>query len=155
MTPSDLPREIPPSRDLWPDIAARLDAPEAPIPLHRHRSRHRTLVFASLVVLSAAAAFLGVLLRPAPAPPPVAWDGAMDDARTALADTLEARRDELDPVTIAVVQDNLRILDEAIAETRQALTEAPDDADLQRRLAGHVHRRADLVDVVRDLPPTP
>jgi hypothetical protein len=52
----------------------------------------------------------------------------------ALKQLLVEHRDELDPETVRVIEKNLKIIEEAIAQSRQALNSDPANADVQRHL---------------------
>jgi len=56
-----------------------------------------------------------------------------------------ARRDELSPVTLKVVQRNLRIIDEAIGELRRALEEDPGNRHLESLLLANHRRGVELL----------
>lgn len=59
------------------------------------------------------------------------YEQAIDDLHT----VLEARRAGLDPATVAVLEENLRVIDRAIAESRAALDADPASRELTRMLA--------------------
>lgn len=50
-----------------------------------------------------------------------------EEAAAHLLELVEARGDELSPETRAIIEDNLRIIDEAIDQVREALDAEPDD----------------------------
>jgi hypothetical protein len=62
-----------------------------------------------------------------------------------LEDTLERDRRLLDPATIAVVEENLAIIDRAMQEARQALTEDPANSYLSGHVAQTRQRKIDLL----------
>jgi type VI protein secretion system component VasK len=133
---SGLPREIFPARDLWPDIARRLDG--------RKTFHWMPLAAAASVAISVAAVW-------------ITWQTAMEQRRNA-AFLLEARqtlqqiqqpylpvraayaaqwpalREQLDPETAAVVERNLEIIRNANAELSRALQRNPDSPVLQQLL---------------------
>lgn len=167
---------IPPSRDLWEGIEARIAAPPAVTNRRRFSFTVPQLLAASvaLAVLSGAAA---LRLRPAhyaaeavvgqsasPSPratgveraaidltPERSVDAALlDDAAydrlvADLERTLEKGRGALDPSTIAVVEENLAIIDQAAQEARQALREDPANAYLNGHVAQTRQRKIDLL----------
>jgi len=51
----------------------------------------------------------------------------------------------LDPATVAVVDENLRVIDAAIAAARAALDQDPASALLSQRLAGAYDMKLDLL----------
>ncbi|CAN5523245.1 hypothetical protein BH24GEM3_BH24GEM3_01490 [soil metagenome] len=190
----ELPREIAPPRDLWLDIAARLDQRRVPLPgleLHASdaaapatdpqvisldarraaRSPRRAAWMAwgvraaaalALIVLSSA--ITAVLMRPgpqeaqlatqraAPARPGVTALVAFEPTeaeyiRTAddLATLLDSRRHLLAPETVRVVEENLRIIDRAIAESRAALEADPNNVDLTHMLGGTYQQKIEML----------
>lgn len=62
-----------------------------------------------------------------------------------LEEALAQRRDALDPVTIAVLESNLRIIDAAIAEAVAALEREPGNAYLNRHLGNTVEKKIDVL----------
>jgi tetratricopeptide (TPR) repeat protein len=69
------------------------------------------------------------------------YDGAIEELEQALAGT----RATLDPRTVAVIEDNLRIIDEAIADARAALAADPNDVDLYQYLDHTLMKKIDLL----------
>lgn len=64
---------------------------------------------------------------------------------TALEAELNARRGSLAPETVATIEENLAIIDQAIAEARAALHADPGSADLSRHLSGVYRQKVDLL----------
>jgi predicted kinase len=62
-----------------------------------------------------------------------------------LEQELEQRRADLDPATVAVVEENLKIIDEAIEEARAALADDPSSSYLTTHLAQTMQRKVDLL----------
>ncbi len=155
----ELPRELEPERDLWPDI-------EAALPLRRDRPtrlRPWRLAVAALLLVAATAAITAALVgNEAPVPPsptatlvelsPPDWQAEMRQASDLLAATLEQRKDELDPATLAVVEENLAIIDRAIADCAAALETDPDDDELRRALLAVWRKKIDLLEQASRLP---
>lgn len=77
--------------------------------------------------------------------PQVTLAAAYDPAISQLGVEFQRRRGELDPETIRVVEENLAIIDAAIAEAGQALAEDPASAFLNSHLAGAMRRKVDLL----------
>jgi hypothetical protein len=93
--------------------------------------------------------------RPAPAPganvPGVAdYDRAIATLRTAVGE----RRAELDSGTVAVLERNLRIIDEAIRQSREALAADPGSPLAGRALTKALDRKVELLRTVALLPRT-
>jgi anti-sigma factor RsiW len=69
------------------------------------------------------------------------YEGAIRELELALATT----RASLDPRTVEVIEQNLLIIDAAIAEARAALADDPSDIDLYRYLDGTLMKKIDLL----------
>jgi len=158
-----LPRSVPPERDLWPEIAARLEetgsAPSPAgisIPIRAGKHAFRTvwnwqpLAWAATLVLAVSVGFwLGRSPVPsadgvaeqrtgAPSATPmhaVALTARADlqQTRAALAKDIERRVDGLNPSTRAVVLDNLAVINQALDDIDAALA-ATADSGLDARL---------------------
>ncbi len=154
-----LPRERTPERDLFPEIAARIEPPAA--------RRTWALAVAAALLLFAGLALLLRLERSGAGGPTVVpsettfalrpaesaiarsaygeTDRALAGIRLELRRTIEARKDELPAETRALVFENLRIIDQAIADIEAALDAAPADADLARTYIAYRERQIDLL----------
>ncbi len=168
---SELPAELDPGRELWPEISARI-APDRSVPaspLRRGRSSGRSRW---LYRAAAAAALLALAVPlslwwagrqategPAVAPRAAAprfpryaagaelarsEDGVLL-ARRDLLTVVERGRDLLDPETMAVVEANMALLDEAIGELRGALEEEPVNRRLRLLLAARYQQEVRLL----------
>lgn len=167
-----------PAADLWSGIAARIA--QAPGPVSRHANVRampnlRRYSF-SLPQLAAAALVLMVLsagamwyVRPGtaaappgprgPAAPATATirvadfaDAAYDSAITDLQRALVESRDRLDARTIAILERNLAIIDEAIGQARTALERDPSNPYLNTHLASARRRKLALLRRASALP---
>lgn len=69
------------------------------------------------------------------------YDAAIGD----LERVLREQRDRLDPRTVIVLERNLRVIDDAIGDARQALAADPANALLNAHLAGARQRKLDLL----------
>lgn len=147
-----LPEEVEPSRDLWEGIAPRLAT-------RRALSPRRVAVLAAPWLAAAAVTVFAVsaLTRtPVPAPAPASTPAAVQTpvaqpasqlageaeyvrATEELMTALAGARTKMTPETQAVVDRNLRVIDEALAEIRGALAQDPDDAELVQLLSS-THR---------------
>ena len=58
---------------------------------------------------------------------------------------LESGRDKLAPETVAVLEENLRIIDKALGDARLALQQDPANRELQDYFAGSVTKKLDMV----------
>ncbi|MDH3456559.1 MAG: zf-HC2 domain-containing protein [Gemmatimonadota bacterium] len=144
-----------PDRDLWPDIASRLEKSGSVVDIATRRAVPRRVSFsvpqlvAAAVVLmavSAGAVWLTMTSSSTPGEPGVSSGGPAtvvtavavteyDAAVAALEQELAARRSSLDRTTVAVLEENLRIIDEAIEEARAALERDPGNTYLNQHLA--------------------
>lgn len=153
-------------------LAGTLDP--AVVPLHSRRRRvvmtvpQLAAAAVALVVLSAGAVWLALpgqvgtavvaegpagdatsVAAPGTAPagvePQVRLAAAYDPAISQLEQEFDRRREELDPETIRVVQQNLAIIDEAITEAGRALAKDPSSAFLNTHLASAMRRKVDLL----------
>jgi hypothetical protein len=162
---------VPPGRDLWPDIRARLTprstvpaAPPAPnvVPLAPRRRVFLTvpqLMAASIAVAAVSGAVVWAALESvSTAPVPVVaavseagngmpWlvSAAYEPGMSTLEAEYQARRAELDPETILVIERNLAIIDEAIREAQEALAADPSSGFLNTRLADSLRRRMSIL----------
>jgi anti-sigma factor RsiW len=158
-----------PARDLWAPIEATIETSRAtPIGTPRQR-RLVTVSFARLVaaasvvaVLAGGVAWLAATSRspapiasasdsvqptiPAPAATPAALAVASyRDAAADLERVLEAGRSTLRPETMRVIEENLRTIDLAIAQTDSALRRDPGSAYLNQYLAATMQRKLKLL----------
>ncbi|HEV2132387.1 MAG TPA: zf-HC2 domain-containing protein [Longimicrobiaceae bacterium] len=197
----ELPREIAPPRDLWLDIAARLDQRRIPlrglelhaadttapaaepqvISLDARRAARSTRraawmawgvrAAAALALIVLSSTITAVLMRQgpqeaqlatqqaAPARPGITALVAFEPTeaeyiRTAddLAAVLDSRRHLLAPETARVVEENLRIIDRAIAEARAALEADPNNVDLTHMLGGTYQQKIEMLQHAAQLP---
>jgi len=153
---ADLPGEMEPSRDLWPDIEGRLTGQ----PSSRWPVRRVLLAVAALVVVGFA---LSLLRAPTTAPQlrSSAESGivqatnrtaTLDDvrleyrqARDELLEVVQARRGEISPETLQVIENNLALIDRAIDEIETVLVVNPGEGRLDRHLRLAYHRQIELL----------
>ena len=154
-----LPKEVSPSRDLWPALSAEIAAGPRVLPFVPRRVVYGGLAAAAVVVMALLVGRGGpgpqapggpsATAIPAAASPGTDLNDAeadYDRATNALLATLQDHRDHLAPETIQSVERNLAVIDEALAEVRAALDKDPGNAELTRMLAA-THRKK--VDVLR------
>ncbi len=147
-----LPKTLSPARDLWPGIAERIGG------------RKRGPLGGWLPIGLAAAAAVAIALastllpRPGPAPPPVLpvavspgsdalHEVEADYARatTALLAALSERPSSLSSETLASVQKNLDVIDQALAEVREALRKDPHNGELTHMLVATHRKKLDVL----------
>lgn len=169
---AELPRSIAPERDLWPQIAARLDASSAideeTVVLFRRPERARRRAASWTYVVTAAAVVLLMLgapvllnrgqqpVTPQANPPAVASVPEGDEelkrvaaqyvaARDQLAALLAQRRGDIAPETLAVVEENLTVISTAVSQIQTALAAQPDSPKLERMLYAAYRSEVDLL----------
>jgi anti-sigma factor RsiW len=166
---ADLPAEILPERELWSEIAARIDtaAPRrawhAPRWLGMAAAAILLVVSSSLLTLHLSERRLASRVT-APAewlgpsgPPPtalVSFAPAERDYQNAIAElqtVLAARKGELAPETVTTLETNLRIIDEAIAQSRAALERDPNSAELTQMLTDAYDQKMNVLARVVEL----
>lgn len=69
------------------------------------------------------------------------YDAAIAELERLIAD----RRDELDPRTVTAIEDNLLIIDQAIAQAQRALAQDPSSAYLNEYLAATMRQKLDFL----------
>lgn len=156
-----LPLEMAPGRDLWAGIAARIEprADVVPISSARRWKAPRWLAMAATIVgvaVSSSLITFKVMERRAPEPVAVvpvqsvaapstaaptalvAFKPAEQDYEVAIAElerVLASRGSNLAPATVKTLETNLRIIDEAIRQSRAALEKDPNSRELTDMLA--------------------
>ncbi|MDH3291154.1 MAG: zf-HC2 domain-containing protein [Gemmatimonadota bacterium] len=154
-----------PAVDLWPAIVRRLGTAVEPVTDLTQRRARRRIAFSvpqlaaagvALMLLSAGAVWLTVARN---GPPVVAVDSAAPvaaltvsaelaayDATIAeLGAALRLDGDRLDTATVRVLEENLAIIDRAIAEARTALEQDPASRYLNGHLGRTLRRKVDLL----------
>lgn len=174
-----LPAELLPERDLWGGIAAQIEHrtnASSPSPSPRRdeerrggvvsppwHTRPRVLLLAAALLVGTTAVATRLISPPveplaplAQAPveplPLRAWEQEMTTASVALDHTLEARKADLQPATIAIIEDNLRIIDSAIEDCRAALEQDPANTRMEGALLEAWQQRVDLLERAAGLP---
>ena len=159
---AELPQSVEPPHDLWPGIAARIDAST----VVRGRFGRRSLMAAAaalVVVASVVMAYLvgrqqattGALGPPNQQSPSsdvvrASFEGLgvhdYEATRQHLVELLQARKDRLSPQTLEVVMSNLQLIDEAMATIATALGDDPGNELLQRQLVSTYRRQIALLE---------
>jgi anti-sigma factor RsiW len=174
-----LPPTTQPDRDLWPGIAAATKA-ESAAPVEPAGGWTAAPAWMTLPRLATAAVILvgltiGITLlvvqpgreeshqvRNDPAAPRTRAVAMPADFRAAetefqqatemLAAVLERRRGELSPQTIALVEENVRIINQAIAAVQAAIASDPGNRDLGLLLTAMYRTKVDLMQRATRLP---
>jgi anti-sigma factor RsiW len=158
-----------PGRDLWPGVAARIGAARPEVEqVIGGRWRRQRLTLSVPQLAAAALALMAVsagsvwLARPRPpvmqeaAAPPVAGsaitvlpvsmgEGVYQSAVRDLERVLAEGRGRLDTATVRVLEQNLRLIDAAITESRRALAADPASPYLNAHLAQTLKRKLELL----------
>lgn len=167
---TSLPREIEPSRDLWPGIAARLAEPAGTRTSRPPRGWMVAGLAAAAVLLVAGTALVTARIvrsrsqvvaehpvTPAGIVPAAvmseltAPQADLERAADALRAALESQRGQLSPATIKVVDENLAIIDAAIDRLQEALREDPGNRALVTLLTATWERKIDLLQTASEL----
>lgn len=145
---SKLPRGISPGRDLFPDVRSRIERRDVATSAGRATPpvrRTRWMALAASLLVVAIAGSVALWLRgdaegtpfdvaPIGEAVPAAHDGVgpfesavreYTDAAELLLAAIDERRDRFSPETLAVLEKNLAIIDQAIDEVRTALEADP------------------------------
>lgn len=77
-----------------------------------------------------------------------------DEEITTLRSAVEARRSQLDPATVKTIEQNLRVIDNAIAQSRAALAKDPKSQFLSSQLDRSLAKETDLLRAAALLPST-
>ncbi|HTO72328.1 MAG TPA: zf-HC2 domain-containing protein [Gemmatimonadales bacterium] len=152
-----LPREIAPERELWSGIAGRMDGSNVVNTIRRRRFSFSPLALAAaavaLIALSVVATLLLVQHPAAPIAQQPPAPGVMNAGTNAEAAALvklvgEVREFErsLPPGTRALVAENLKLIDAAIAESERALAGQPGNAAVTRMLEARYQQRLELLE---------
>jgi hypothetical protein len=165
-----LPRSIEPPEDLWPAVQGRLTRPlpsenegaramaATSSPLTRFGAGRLAAAALLLVIASSTATYLivsddhasgptdaSVALREPPAPIAVVVNEDYERVERDLTALLDSQRKTLQPETVAKVERNLAIIDNAIAEIRQALAADPTNRALHDLLRASYGQKAALI----------
>ena len=157
--------DVPPERDLWPGIAARLSGAEV-VPLAPRRRRVAfsipQLAAAAIVLMTVSAGAVKLATRAdrraAPAAPGAAapigplaglasakgvasYDAAIRDLENELA----THRSTLDTGTVRAVQQSLTIIDDAIRQAEAALAQDPNSMYLNNHLEHALGRKLEVL----------
>ena len=160
----ELPRDIPPARDLWPAIAAAIEADKAqaaaPIETRRRAAWRPAAGMAAAVALVAIGVLIGrefapttdtpVANAPAPAAAPVLMPAAYTQQRDALLVEVNAKLAAMPQVDREKVAASLATLRRSIAEIEAALGRDPANALLQELFVSSCQEEMRALTAVRD-----
>lgn len=159
----------PPAQDLWAGVARRIGVRAAPAVVDLGARRRRRFAFtvpqlaaAAVVLVTASGAGVwaamqsetpsAIGLQPTAdgrrLAQPIGWFGstqAYDASVAQLQQALEQGRTRLDTTTVRVLEENLRIIDRAIAQARTALAADPGSTYLSLHLAQTMRTKLELL----------
>ncbi len=160
-----LPRGVAPPRDLWPEIAERIEHGWSWSAV-RAWWQPMALATAAVIVVGAVALLVtnraptAVRMVAIPSASPsamfVAGDHVADpvlaaaereyeEAARTLLEALQRRRAMLPPEDLARVEANLQVIDRALAEVRQALVKDPASPELNHMLVATHRKKVDIL----------
>lgn len=157
---SALPTTIQPERDLRPAIHARIDAAGRSRVLDRTIGSARwALAAAALLLVTTTSALTWLLMRNSTAETELVASGAWPDAAerfrvveanyiaatNELEQTLQEQRTQLAPETVQLLEENLTIIDRALAEASAALRADPSNLALSEMLVAAYEKKLDLL----------
>lgn len=160
-----LPRDVAPPPEVWTQLRARVARDGSS--RGTSWSWGRWIAAAASVVFIAGAALLIPALRgtggtsKAAKAIPASTSPAIQKVELHFAETLAELRATLDtqrthhgPAAVNVVDQTLAVIDTAIAETRAALTDDPDNPALVEILSSHFERKVELLQRATELAPS-
>jgi hypothetical protein len=162
-----LPKGVAPARDLWREIEARLGQPGAIGERGLAPGLKYALLAASFAAVFLAGIYFAQLQRTGPPDRITQLDNSTDSAspsgldiveteygqaRNLLVQALDESRDRLAPETVAVVDENLDIIGNAITEIKSALEQDPSNQRLIRSLVVAYDHEVELLQQATQLP---
>ena len=144
---ASLPREIRPPARVWDGIQASIRSGRSATSFHWWHRRSLLAAAAVFLVLATASVTAMLVRQPEPGPRGTfsVTEAAYEQAAAELGQALELRRKDMSPTALAVVEHNLRIIDEAIRETQAALTEDPGNERVAELLWASWEKKIDLL----------
>lgn len=163
---NELSRELEPERDLWPGIAMQIHAHRAEMKRRSERWKFAGVAAALAIVVGAVAWRMGseapietprlvatpgreapgdVSRHPSTLAAYAESDRTLATIRDDLRRSIDAHQERLPPETRALVFENLRTIDRAIAEIEVALEGAPASSELARTYIAYREREIDLL----------
>lgn len=165
----------PPAKDLWNGVARRIGVtvPANVIDITEKRRRRFAytgpqLAAAAMLLVAASGTGVWALMQqnaqpttvatqPVVSSPasPIAWvdstQRVFDASVAELRQVLETGRDQLDTATVRILEENLRIVDQAIAQARAALAADPGSAYLSSHLVHTMRMKLELLRRVQSI----
>jgi hypothetical protein len=171
--------QLAPSRDLWSGISERIETPvvalnpsssmkSAVVPPRRWRAAWMGVAAAGLVAVTATVTYELTSRSTSPAVTPVAVATKTDSPATLVANRsieqtydseitrlrgiVKERSAELDPATVTVLEKNLKVIDDAIAQCKDALRADPNSRFLIESLNDALESKVQLLRKAATLP---
>ena len=143
-----LPRSIEPAPELWPEIRSRL-VRRLPRRGRRITAPAWAMALAASLLIAATAGVTAVLTRPAGngaiAAPGSPLELQYSSATADLMMELGRAKSRLDPLTMAVIERNLRVIDSALVESRRALAGNPGNEALEQLVVAAWRQKMDFL----------
>lgn len=146
-----LPRSIEPDPAIWSELQGRLSrrGPERRAVGRRISAPAWVLAAAATILIVASAGVTAVLTRPggngAVAAPGSPLELQYSSATADLMMELGRARSRLDPLTMAVIERNLRVIDSALVESRRALAGDPGNQALEQLVVAAWRQKMDFL----------
>ena len=147
-----LPNAIAPEHELWPGIRDRIRGTDSRARIGRPGWPRMPWLIAAAIVLMALSSGITALLTRSGNPQPSygsrdfhSTEAGYRQAAEELARTLQAHRKELGEPALRVIEQNLRIIDQAIAETQAALESDPRNQQVTELLWASYEKKIDLL----------
>jgi anti-sigma factor RsiW len=146
-----LQQSVEPESDFWPLIQARL-APRGGKGSRRIAAPPWLLAAAAVLLIAVSSGVTALLLqRPDRGTPQLAGDAVSPlevqyaSATAELGAELERSRSRLAPATVRIIEQNLMVIDSALAEARRALARDPANATLERLVIAAWQQKMDFL----------
>ena len=147
---AELPRDISPPEGTWQGIQQRISPLRHVAGRPQWWQRRGALAAAAVLLITLTSAITALLVRRPDGRTGTSsfsvTQAAYERAAEELAQTLEYRRKDLSPTALAVIEQNLRIIDEAIRETQAALATDPRNERVAELLWASWEKKIDLLE---------
>lgn len=164
-----LPRELPPQQELWPGIVSQINSRKIqPLyPTQQPWLRRWEVWGMAAACLAMIAIVWGIGQIEVGNPPssitsPMAGGNSpqvsaaigenqqYQQVRQRIQQTLHLNKEELSPETVSVLEKNIAVIDDAVAEINKALSEDPENPNLKLMLVATQRQAADLLESIAE-----